>query len=552
VSEGTECSFRATGQVELWDPWTGTTRPLRVRSQASDITRLRMPLTDKELQLIVFSPGNAAMEPADAPAPSAASVVPLDGSWEFELKPTMDNRFGDFRWPPTPTMIGAEARQFRYADETTPNPGWQNSSFDDSKWPKVTASFGPKFWKLGPLPDPADTPALEAQLANLKQVDPNVPVEVGGKKYLWQPYSFSWRWGIENDPGHQGYHGLKEDVHDEFIGLGKRQTNGTGTGYEKEEAGSRYYLWTSVNAGSNLQARAIVGGLNPAAAWLNQKPLSRLPAPVGLNEGVNPVLLRYDNSGRGFFVIDTSASAEQIPMQAGTMAMSWFNKPGLLPFDTRPQTARPAGWYRFTSPPGLRAMTIIARGRVQAWADGREMSLTAGKSRDDGAYEFIAAVSKPAAAAVVVALRIEQDRGTYAGAALPEPMVLDCAVGQTPLGDWTQQGVLECYSGGAWYRRTFSLTPDRTRGRVTLDLANLSSSAEVRINGQTAGIRIAPPWKFDITPLVKPGDNRVEVLVLSALGGHYTTIPTRYRGSRVSGLLGPVQVQTRRPSNPKD
>jgi len=41
----------------------------------------------------------------------------LDGPWEFELKPTMDNRFGDFRWPPTPTVLGAEARRFRYADD---------------------------------------------------------------------------------------------------------------------------------------------------------------------------------------------------------------------------------------------------------------------------------------------------------------------------------------------------------------------------------------------------------------------------------------------------
>ena len=102
--------------------------------------------------------------------------------------------------------------------------------------------------------------------------------------------------------------------------------------------------------------------------------------------------------------------------------------------------------------------------------------------------------------------------------------------------------MLECYSGGAWYRQTIALTPEQARGRVTLDLGNLSASAEVRVNGQPAGIRIAPPWKFDLTPLVKPGDNRLEVLVLSALGGHYTTIPTRYRGSRLSGLLGPVTL----------
>jgi len=591
------------------------------------------------------------------------------------------------------------------------NPGWQSPQFDDSQWAKLTASFGPSFWKLGPLPDQADTAALEAQLAQLRQIDPAVPVEVGGKPYRWQPYSFSWRYGLENDPGHQGYHGLKGEVHDEFIGLGKLRTSGAGTSYEREEAGSRYYLWTSVVSGSNTPASAVAGGLKPAAAWLNHSRLAKAASKVQLSPGVNPLLLRYDSPGRSYFVVqageagaDTAEQVEtfspaaawiwtagddrgvadrcfrkvfgveRLPVrstrritcdngdtvfingqqtgrgsrwetvqeydvtkrlqtganviavlarnegadagliaeiatsagqslvgtesswqfadqeqpgwrnadfdasrwarawqvsgfedslwakhqngppridtpaptepttQAGSLAMRWHNQPNRLPMDTRPQDARPAGWSRFVSPPGLRGVTIIAHGRVQVWADGKLLTLTANQPHTDGAVECKATVTQPAAAPVVIALRIEQARGTYAGAALPEPIALDCGAGETRLGDWTQQGVLECYSGGAWYRKTVPLTAEQTRGRVTLDLGNLSSSVEVRVNGHPAGIRVAPPWKCDLTALVKPGDYRVEVLVLSALGGHYTTIPTRYPGSRVSGLLGPVTL----------
>jgi hypothetical protein len=47
---------------------------------------------------------------------------------------------------------------------------------------------------------------------------------------------------------------------------------------------------------------------------------------------------------------------------------------------------------------------------------------------------------------------------------------------------------------------------------------------------------------LDITRLVNPGENRIEVLVCNTLANHYTTIPTRYRGSTVSGLLGPVTL----------
>ncbi|MCX6902278.1 MAG: hypothetical protein NTW03_02115, partial [Verrucomicrobia bacterium] len=78
--------------------------------------------------------------------------------------------------------------------------------------------------------------------------------------------------------------------------------------------------------------------------------------------------------------------------------------------------------------------------------------------------------------------------------------------------------------------------------QVTLNLGDVAASAAVRVNGQLAGIRMAPPWVVDITQAVKSGENRIEVQVCNTLANHYTTIPTRYRGSTVSGLLGPVTL----------
>ncbi|MCB1131232.1 MAG: hypothetical protein KDN05_08890, partial [Verrucomicrobiae bacterium] len=121
---GSEAFFRATGKVELWDHWTGKTKPLPVISQDDSGTKLRLPLTERELQLIVFSPGQAELA-STSTIDNPPSTIPLDGEWEFELSPTLDNRFGDFHWPPTKAFIGAEARRMKYADETTPNPGWQ-------------------------------------------------------------------------------------------------------------------------------------------------------------------------------------------------------------------------------------------------------------------------------------------------------------------------------------------------------------------------------------------------------------------------------------------
>jgi hypothetical protein len=111
-----------------------------------------------------------------------------------------------------------------------------------------------------------------------------------------------------------------------------------------------------------------------------------------------------------------------------------------------------------------------------------------------------------------------------------------------PAGDWAKAGVLECYSGGAWYRRTVPLTPQQAHSQVTLDLGNVVATAEVHVNGQLAGIRIAPPWRLDISRHVRPGENRIEILVYNTLANHYLTIPTGYRGNAASGLLGPVSL----------
>jgi hypothetical protein len=689
-----ECSFRASGQVEMWDPWTGATRPLPVLSQSAAGTKLRLPLSEKELQLIVFSPGQPQTKKVPRAEPPRATIS-LEGDWEFELKPSLDNQWGDYHWPPTKSLIGAEARQVAYADETMPNPGWQDPNLDDAHWPRVTVSFGPRFWKLGPLPAEFG----DAQLVGLKQVDPATPVEYGGKKYPWQPYAFSWRWGIEGNPGHQGYHGLKENVADGFIGLGAPKPGHNETIFGEEPGGTRYYLWTAVVADRDQTAYPQAGGNLPSAVWLNH---DRCEKSASLKAGANPLLLRYDRPGRGSFVLsanpsaapgedervfspaaywiwypddqgtaadrffrrafelgdvsskgrlritcdnaytayvngqrigagnnwervqeydvgpylkhganviaiaahndgdaagliavltpgpvtdatwrcakseeegwrskdfddvrwtkaeqvsnfaeslwakhqmgpprlDASVAASAPTLEVSPLAMSWYNNPGILQFDPRPEVAKPAGWYRFTAPPGLRRMTIITPGKVRAWANGKELTVV---QREAGVNE---AARFGEAAAVKVAVRIEQPRGSYGGAALLEPIALHCAPGRITLGDWSQIDGLRSYSGGAWYRKTVTIPAAE---QVVLNLGNVVASAEVRVNGKPAGTRVAPPWTVDISDLVNPGENRLEVLVYNTLANHYTTIPTQYRGSTLSGLLGPVQLEMRKP-----
>ena len=351
--------FRAKGKAERWDPWSGNTLSLYEVKETVDGTMVKMPLDSDEAQIIVFSPDTSGIEIASTQLNEIATVninngkpevtgfalssgkkttnvrikgevynlsgeasvnpspLILDGKWEFELKPTMDNSWGDFRLPVTEKMIGAEARIFRYAEEKGDTKGWELPVFDDSEWGRVTNGFGQKFWKLGPLPDNCDQDYLERELSGMVQVNPSKQVVINGKSYYWTSYNFSWRFGVEDDPGHQGYHGLKEEITDEFICLGKPTNGRNETLYSQEEEGSVYYLWTSAYSYNVVEVIADSGGLSPSSVYLNGEKTDNSSKTFILRKGNNPLLLKYENSGRGHFVLlekNSSIRNERTPL----------------------------------------------------------------------------------------------------------------------------------------------------------------------------------------------------------------------------------------------
>ncbi|MCB0152810.1 MAG: hypothetical protein KDE01_34790, partial [Caldilineaceae bacterium] len=102
---------------------------------------------------------------------------------------------------------------------------------------------------------------------------------------------------------------------------------------------------------------------------------------------------------------------------------------------------------------------------------------------------------------------------------------------------------------GVRYRRQFTLDDDAA-GTLCLDLGRVRGTAEVWVNGAPAGVRIWSPYRFDITALVRSGENGIEVLVLNTLAPYLDAqSPTFYifPGQCDSGLLGPVRL-LRRPA----
>jgi len=548
VSKGTDCYFRSRGRAELWNPWDGSAKVLPVVSTDQQGTRLRMPLTEHEPQVVVFGPGEPERESRVQTETGAEVQLSLDGEWEFELRPTLDNRWGDYRLPAFDGRLAAEASIFRYKVEIEPLPPWHLPQIEDGGWSSAEVSYGAQFWKLGPLPPHSQEVAQK--LSRITSVDPRIPVEVNGKPFYWTSHEFSWRWGVKGDPGHQGYHGLKGVVHNDLIELGRplRDWRGVPGPSFKTESENVYYLWSTVLADRGCRAEIREGGLKPTGVWLNHELLGDTAQAVDLEAGATALLLRYEGAGRGYYVFEASSRRSK-SLQPMSLASDWFNKPSVLRFDVMPQVQKPVGWYRCTAPPGLRSIRLGARGIVRIWVEGAEVPVQPStpdtdRTPEDGVDGWQAVLPAPVVRSSSVAIRIEQKRGFYGGGAIPEPVMFDCSTGLIQLGDLSGNDVLGTYSGGLVYRRDIQLSLSQVSSRrILLDLGDLVASAQVRVNGDLVGSRPAPPWTFDITGKTKVGLNRIEVLVHNTLGNHYRTVPSQYVGNTTSGLLGPVVIR---------
>lgn len=84
------------------------------------------------------------------------------------------------------------------------------------------------------------------------------------------------------------------------------------------------------------------------------------------------------------------------------------------------------------------------------------------------------------------------------------------------LQSWTDsdnEGI-RFFSGIATYRKTFELPPAlANRKRLFLQLGNLAEIAEVTLNGQRLGLAWLPPYRIEVSGVVRAGANKLEVRV---------------------------------------
>jgi hypothetical protein len=147
-------------------------------------------------------------------------------------------------------------------------------------------------------------------------------------------------------------------------------------------------------------------------------------------------------------------------------------------------------------------------------------------------------------------LSFQADRGA------PAKIALDRLISWS---DHADEGV-KYFSGTGTYTRTIQASQDWFQGgtRLSIDLGEVKNLAEVSVNGKPLGIVWKTPYRVDVTDVLKPGANTVEIKVTNPwvnriIGDRqpnvtktYTfTSPKFYKADSKlvpSGLLGPVQV----------
>jgi predicted esterase len=138
----------------------------------------------------------------------------------------------------------------------------------------------------------------------------------------------------------------------------------------------------------------------------------------------------------------------------------------------------------------------------------------------------------------------------------PPSYVFDKLVSWTSVPD----DRIKYFSGAATYLKAFEV-PASMLGhgrRLELDLGEVRNVADATLNGKPLGIVWKPPYRYDVTSLVRTGTNELKIQIVNLWANRLvgdSKLPREKRVTRItqrvhiggpheSGLLGPVQLRS--------
>ncbi len=293
---------------------------------------------------------------------------------------------------------------------------------------------------------------------------------------------------------------------------------------------------THLRAGSNMiTLRLTEHGGDPTAATLDSAGLGLVSGSAGWRATRDgrpvPLVARRWHGGDPRFVC-------QRPRSHPLPGAAWLDPavasggvvlplvPDIAPGGPRTET------LRMLAPPGTVGLRIPTALDVVVEVGGAEHKPDAG-----GRVRFAAPVRGP------VLLRFAAAGGRRAGALLDGPVEVEVVAAEMPLVPWAELG-LRALGGQVTYTTSVQVEPG---GRTVLDLGEVRGTADVSVNGVLADRLVWGPWRTEITGLLRPGANTIEVVVRGTLAGYLDDAsPTSgvYAGQVRTGLLGPVTLHT--------
>ena len=97
-------------------------------------------------------------------------------------------------------------------------------------------------------------------------------------------------------------------------------------------------------------------------------------------------------------------------------------------------------------------------------------------------------------------------------------------------------------SGTVRYEGTTQLEKKDIERNICLDLGNAYETAEVFVTGHSTGVRICKPYRFELTGLLKEGENRLAIEVTNTLGTQMRDAISHYLPIEPFGVEGMVHL----------
>jgi len=531
---------RPTGTEVLlnFDPWDAyyiVFRPLRGSPQQVELIS-----TNAETLQLVSKVHDSLVVSATAPAEQGRIEVSLRANGKTlraqtaipSVKPITLQGPWDFR--PEPDQVAAPYARVKDAPEGEGDQlGFGRREFDDSAWPSLWLSEAQntiRNWEIiGPFPnlddggfDKAYAPETDYQ-AQGRYLGNNESIVKWQRYFGDEPYLSAALIWMETAGGPSD-----DDAPVVDLNRGFRLTdNSWMVGY------AHSYLYSP----EEQTATFVIASDNWAKVWLNHKLAFgqlRHPFwyelndnwadrfPVTLQKGWNEVLVKVGVGRYGAFGFTFRAADAQ-----GKTIPNLINS--LAPFSPQDvSAARETRWYRIDVPPGTSAVL------PPAFANPYRLLLNGQEIKPIGHSPVsFKNLLQPEKNVLVIAAK-KEDR-------LTSPILFVSDSTPVQLRSWTKTG-LAYFSGTAIYEKTFSLSPAFSVGRVVLDLGKVSSVAKVQINGREAGTLIWSPYRLDITTFLKPGENRLRILVTNTEANARAVGASHRILSKIDlcGLEGPV------------